>query len=111
MSHVLRSRDDGGMGYDCEDVFMFGRSIGTGPACLLAKEYKPRGLILMSPYTTIKSVAKTLYGNFFGNLCHDHFDNEEAMKDITCAVLLIHGLKDELIPCDHSCALIKILLT
>ena len=32
------------------DILVFGRSIGTGPACHIASKYEPLALILMSPF-------------------------------------------------------------
>jgi hypothetical protein len=43
-------------------LLVFGRSIGSGPACYLASMRKPKALILMSPYTSIK-VSKGPYIN------------------------------------------------
>lgn len=36
------------------NIILFGRSIGTGPVCFLASERNPGGVILMSPFTTVK---------------------------------------------------------
>ena len=62
--HVVRRRSQGGLGYSNDQVTLYGRSMGTGPSSLLACKYKPRGCILMSPYTTIKDVAKNMVGGF-----------------------------------------------
>ena len=40
-----------------EDIMVMGRSLGSGPATHLAAKYNPGNLLLMSPYTSIKSVA------------------------------------------------------
>ena len=40
-----------------EDIMVMGRSLGSGPATHLAAKYNPGHLLLMSPYTSIKSVA------------------------------------------------------
>lgn len=37
---------------------IFGRSMGTGPACFLASKYNPKALLLMSPFESIRTVAK-----------------------------------------------------
>jgi len=52
------------MGFDPKDVVLFGRSMGSGPSSLLANIYKPRALILMSAYTSIKDVASNVAGGF-----------------------------------------------
>lgn len=38
--------------------------MGSGPSSMLANLYKPRALVLMSPYTTIKEVAANVAGRF-----------------------------------------------
>ncbi|EGR30012.1 hypothetical protein IMG5_144450 [Ichthyophthirius multifiliis] len=38
-----------------KNIFLFGRSIGTGPACFLGSKRQPGGIILMSAYTSIKN--------------------------------------------------------
>lgn len=40
-----------------KDIILLGRSLGSGPATYLSASHNPGGLILMSPYTSIKSVA------------------------------------------------------
>jgi abhydrolase domain-containing protein 17 len=43
-------------------IYVFGRSIGSAPSCFLASQREFGGLILMSPFTSIQSVAKNLVG-------------------------------------------------
>lgn len=40
------------------DIIICGRSIGSGPACYLAANYKPAALVLISPHTSIRGVVK-----------------------------------------------------
>jgi hypothetical protein len=40
-----------------------GRSMGTGPACLLASKYHPAALVTISAYTSLKDVAESFVGN------------------------------------------------
>ena len=98
------------MGIKKENLFIFGRSIGTGPATLLASLFKPAGLIIMSPYTSIKAVTAHVTNKFFSYLIATHFNNKEAIKNVTSPVLFIHGMKDTLIPSAHSEELYETLL-
>ena len=61
---MIKPRSEGGLGFAREDVILFGRSMGSGPSSMLANLYKPRGLVLMSPYTTVKDVAVNVAGKF-----------------------------------------------
>lgn len=46
-----------------------GRSMGSGPACFLAEKYNPNGLILISPYTSIRKVVENYVGMILVILC------------------------------------------
>lgn len=39
-----------------------GRSIGCGPACLLASKFNPAGLVTISAYTSLTDIAEGLIG-------------------------------------------------
>jgi fermentation-respiration switch protein FrsA (DUF1100 family) len=84
--------------------------MGSGPSSLLAQQFTPRCLILMSPYISIKQVAKNVVSGWLSWMVSDHFNNEECMKTIKCPVLIIHGEKDTLIPSSHSHQLFETLL-
>jgi hypothetical protein len=45
-----------------ENIYVFGRSIGTSPALYLSSKRKPASLILMSPFTSVRAVAQDLVG-------------------------------------------------
>lgn len=83
------------------NVCIVGRSIGTGPASWLASQ-GAGGLILLSPYTSIRKAAKSVFGKLLQYIIKDQFKNIEYMKKVTCPVLFIHGKKDKLIPFEHS---------
>ena len=61
---MIKPKSEGGLGFRKEDVILFGRSMGSGPCSLLANTFKPRALVLMSPYLTIKEVAAHVAGRF-----------------------------------------------
>ena len=90
-----------------ENLFVFGRSIGSGPATYLAARKKIAGLILMSAYTSIKDVSKTFMKGIFSFLVTDFFKNKEEIKEVENPIFLIHGKGDKLINYSHSQELIK----
>lgn len=51
-----------------KDIFIFGRSMGSGPATELAALKDPGALILMSAYKSIRSVVKHIAGKFMSYL-------------------------------------------
>ena len=45
------------MGIDEENIIVFGRSIGSGPATYVASHRKPCSLLLMSAFKSIRAIA------------------------------------------------------
>ena len=76
--------------------------MGSGPASLLAGEYEPRALILVSAYTTVKAAAAQVAGSFLAFFLSEHFNNVKSIENTKCPVMIIHGERDELIPADHG---------
>lgn len=76
--------------------------MGSGPATYVAKKYKPAALFLISAFTSIKNVAKSLYGFMGGFLVKERFNNLERIKNVKCPVLFIHGKLDKTVPWEHS---------
>lgn len=86
------------------DIILFGRSMGSGPATYLASKYNACAVLLMSPYTSIKDVAKSLLGwmSFLSVIVYERFRNIDLIKDAKCPAFFLHGQKDKLIPANHS---------
>jgi fermentation-respiration switch protein FrsA (DUF1100 family) len=80
--------------YDAKDVILFGRSMGSGPACYISSICKPAALILLSPYTSLKDVVKSLLGSLPSMIVKDRFQNIEVIRNVDCPTLLIHGQSD-----------------
>jgi pimeloyl-ACP methyl ester carboxylesterase len=78
-----------------QDIILFGRSMGSGPATHLASLYPAHSLLLMSPYTSIKDVARTLLGRLsflLTPLVYERFRNIDTIKRSQCPVFLLHGM-------------------
>ena len=95
--YLQRERD-----YSPSDIILLGRSIGSGPACYLAGKERYCCLVLISAYTSIRSVVRHVAGRLAGMLVSQRFKNTEVIQSVTCPVFLLHGRKDSLIPCSHS---------
>jgi len=84
-----------------EQICLVGRSIGTGPALRVAQNRQCGALILLSAFKSIKSLAHSLTGipeNCFDNT----WNNIEAISNIMCPTLLVHGSEDKFVPTSHS---------
>ena len=90
---------------------LIGRSIGTGPVCVLASEMQLAGtpvaaVILQSPYSSIRAAAADLLGCLSYFLL-DRWQNwKQLIGDeahvIKAPVLFIHADADKVIDCNHS---------
>ena len=59
-----------------------GKSIGSGPATHLASHRNPRGLILITPYTSIRDCVVDLLGSFFKYLVAEKFRNIDKIDKV-----------------------------
>lgn len=91
---------------DPKQVIQCGGSLGTGPAALIAAEQPCAALILLSPYTSIKTEAREifpflrLYPDF---LITDYdFDSIANVSRLKVPVLIVHGTSDICISVHHS---------
>ena len=72
------------------DILVFGRSMGSGPACWLAGNYNPGALMIMSGYTSIKGMAKEVVG-FLKVFISERFDNYKQIAKAKCPTWILHG--------------------
>lgn len=90
-------------GYKTEDTILVGESLGSGVATTMATERHFKGLMLITPYTTIIDRAQEIYWYLpVGYLVHDNFSSIDKIGSLDTPVLLVHGTKDEVIPHTHS---------
>jgi pimeloyl-ACP methyl ester carboxylesterase len=86
-------------------VVIVGHSVGSGPACHLARVragQRIHAMVLISPFVTIGRVAgDSLHWSLY-YLCPAFYDNMAAMATLCVPVLFIHGLRDKVIPATHS---------
>ena len=85
------------MGILPQNILLFGRSIGSGPATYLASHREPGALILMSPIASVRAVAKEIAGTI-SRLIAERFNNIEEIKKVRCPSYFIHGKADTLVP-------------
>lgn len=55
------------------NIYVFGRSLGSGPSLYLSSNRNPGGLILISPFTSIQMVAESLVGKMFKYLINERY--------------------------------------
>ena len=86
-----------------DEIVLFGRSLGGGPATWLATHAHPRALILGSTFTSIPDVAAKQYPYLpVRLLARNRFDNRARLAEVHAPVLVIHSRDDALIPFEHG---------
>jgi hypothetical protein len=90
-----------------EQIILFGRSIGSGPAIYLASRFPVGGLILVAPFASVREVIRYLVGSVIAKAFDERFPNISLIGNVSCPTLFIHGEKDNLVPPSQSVALFK----
>jgi len=90
-----------------EQVILFGRSIGSGPAIYIASRFPVGGLILVAAFASIREVIRSLVGGIIASAFEERFSNISLIGNVSCPTLFIHGEKDSLVPPSQSVALFK----
>ena len=95
----LAARDD----VDADRIVAHGRSLGGGVVGDLALNRPIGALVLQSTFSSASAIAREMFVPGF--LVRDRFDNRRAVSDFSGPVLLMHGLRDDVIPYAHAEAL------
>ena len=85
---------------DAARIVFFGRSIGSGVICALADTRPSAAMILMSPFSSVSSLASDYY--LPGFLAKDRYDNLSRIRSYKNPILFVHGSRDRIIPYKHS---------
>lgn len=91
-----------------EPLFLLGESLGCGVAAGAATDASLRidGIVLITPWDTLASVAKSLFPWFpVGLLLKDKYDSIANLKSFAGPVAVIGAERDEILPIKHARAL------
>ena len=85
------------------DIINYGESLGSGVAVELNLSYDFLCTVLEAPFTSIADVANKRYKIYPTKyLVKDKFDNLSKIDQIKSPILIISGLRDEVVPHSHS---------
>jgi len=91
-------------------TIIIGRSLGTGVATYLASKREIKGLVLITPYNSIASIAQRKYPIFPINLLLRHkFNSVKYMLHVKAPVSIIEVDNDQVIPHYHLLKLKKVI--
>jgi pimeloyl-ACP methyl ester carboxylesterase len=90
---------------DPRRIVLFGRSLGGGAVCTVATQRPSAALILMSSFTSIRSMSRVYFVPPF--IVRDAFDNMAVLGRYQGPVLVIHGRYDDIVSYEHGKALAK----
>lgn len=109
---IIKMKEDGTAAFDWllsnkhyseQDVVLFGESLGTGIACQLAAQKHVAGIILQSPYISLRDLARLklfwlrLYPDALFST-DEQLDNAKILQQPHAPLLLVHGAHDKVIP-------------
>jgi uncharacterized protein len=91
-------------GVAADDIVYFGRSLGAAVTVDLALVEPPRGVVLESPFTSVRAVANTVLPGA-GRLFRTRWDSLAKIGQLHAPLLIMHGDADQTIPYSHGRAL------
>jgi pimeloyl-ACP methyl ester carboxylesterase len=102
LEYIL-NRDD----IDKDRLYVFGRSLGGAVATQLAMKHSNqfKGMIVENTFTSIADMVDRIMPHvapFKFLIQRIFYPTIDRINSVTCPILFIRGLKDEIVPCDQS---------
>jgi fermentation-respiration switch protein FrsA (DUF1100 family) len=90
------------LGADPARVTVYGHSLGTAVAGELVAQVRPRALVLQSPFTSAREMARLIAPSpvllGWRAIARVHFDTERRARELDAPVWVAHGERDRIIP-------------
>jgi fermentation-respiration switch protein FrsA (DUF1100 family) len=96
----------GKLGYQADNIVIYGESLGAGVAAYVSERRKAAGLVLQSGFASLERIGKDMvtalrvYPSWL--FPRPSLDNAKAVTHAHPPLLVIHGVNDEVIPVHHS---------
>ena len=89
--------------FPAERIVLVGESLGGAVAARLAAEQRPAALVLASTFVSVPELAAELYPWLpVRQLARYRYDTLDALKHVSCPVLIAHSREDDIIPFHHG---------
>ncbi len=90
-------------GLKAENLILWGKELGTGPAIVVAQRYQNiGGLIIESGFVSIRRMGIDFYPYMPQIFISDVFNNGRGVQNILAPKLFLHGTGDLLVPFIHG---------
>ena len=86
------------LNYKSEDIYIYGRSLGTTVAVEVSQNIELGGVILITPFTSSYDFAKEKVNRLFACFGSGYFQSIKKINNLKSPLLIIHGTKDEVVP-------------
>ncbi len=81
----------------------FGRSLGASIAVEAARHHPPAALILETPFTSLKEMARVALPFLpLGSLLRTKYDSLSKIREIRVPLLILHGDRDDVVPYEQG---------
>ncbi len=92
--------------YEAEQIYIYGRSLGTGIATFLASEHKAAMLLLETPYYSMQDVLERQAPFLFLPFpLKSKFPLNSYLAKVNIPVYVFHGTEDEIVPYSSAAAI------
>src|SRR5437016_7380830 len=89
-------------GVDRDRVAFFGHSLGSAVATELAEIHPPSALLLQSPFTSARAMARLIVSPpvvlVWRAISRIHFDTVQAVAELDIPISVAHGKRDRIVP-------------
>lgn len=90
-------------GFPPARIVLVGESLGGAVAARLAADERPGALVLTSSFVSVPEMAAELYPWLpVRHLTRYRYDTLEALKRVSCPVLIAHSRDDDIVPFSHG---------
>jgi fermentation-respiration switch protein FrsA (DUF1100 family) len=84
-------------------LIYFGRSLGAAIAVEAAQRQVPAGLILETPFTSIRDMARVALPFLpVGSLLRTKYDSLTKIREVRAPLLVLHGDRDDVVPYEQG---------
>lgn len=89
-------------GIGADRLAFFGHSLGSAVAAELAEVHRPRALLLQSPFTSARAMARVIVvppiSFVWSAISRIHFDTARVVSTLDLPVSITHGKRDRIVP-------------